>query len=168
MWRGSLVVTKVSEIEELRLRFRPKPIATLFIGESPPHGGTFFYSGDSHLYRNLQKAFKAGPNFLLEFEAKCFFLDDLVQYPINQMEKREKLVHRMKSVPLLAERIQGYQPKAVVALMVAIAPMVRRAMDLACLSRNVPLYVTAFPSRYHTNRFQTEMAEIIPKLPMCP
>jgi hypothetical protein len=31
----------------LRRSFRPKRITTLLVGESPPHGGTFFYKHDS-------------------------------------------------------------------------------------------------------------------------
>ncbi|MGH9678017.1 MAG: hypothetical protein ACRD36_13015, partial [Candidatus Acidiferrum sp.] len=76
----------MNDIEKLRCSFRPKHITTLFVGESPPHGGTFFYKRDSLLYHRMKEAFSAGENFLTEFKANCFFLEDLVQYPINQIK----------------------------------------------------------------------------------
>jgi hypothetical protein len=34
-------------VEATRARFRPDKITTLFVGESAPDGGDFFYFGDS-------------------------------------------------------------------------------------------------------------------------
>ena len=62
--------------------------------------------------------------------------------------------------------MKDYQPAAVVALMLAIEPMVIDAMDQAGLS-SVPLYVTHFPIfPKNVKAFKEEMAEIIPKLPV--
>nr|MBC8193829.1 hypothetical protein [FCB group bacterium] len=36
--------------EDLRQAFKPPKVEVLFIGESPPAGGTFFYNGNSKLY----------------------------------------------------------------------------------------------------------------------
>jgi hypothetical protein len=157
----------VSDLEKVRRGFRPRHITTLFVGESPPHGGAFFYNRDSRLYRRVKEAFGNDENFLSEFKAKGFFLDDLVLYPINQIkEKKERNEHRRKGVPMLASRMKDYQPAAVVALMLEIEPMVIDAMDQAGLS-SVPRYVTHFPIfPKNVKAFKEEMAEIIPKLPV--
>jgi len=153
----------VPEFERERRKFQPERVTTLFIGESPPHGGTFFYNEDSVLYRAMKEAFGHEEDFLAEFKAKGFFLDDLVHEPVNQLQDRFRNQMRLNAVCELAIRMAEYQPSAVVALMCAIEPMVSQAMCNANLS--VPLYVTAFPGRYHRKRFIEEMSEIISKLP---
>jgi hypothetical protein len=154
----------VSELEKLRLSYRPQQIATLFVGESPPHNGTFFYKGDSRLFRELKKVFGDSVGFLSEFKAKGLFLDDLVLYPINHMEKAERKAHRWKGVPSVAQRMKSYQPSTVVALMCAIKPMVVEAMRRAGLSR-IPLYVMPFPAQGNQVRFRTKMAEVVRTIP---
>lgn len=152
----------MNDLERLSLTFRPLAITTLFLGESPPHARTFFYKQDSLLYHRMKESFGAASNFLPAFQAKGFFLDDLVLYPINQIEdKNERNEHRQKGVQPPAQRMADYKPLAVVALMCAIEPMVADAMREAGLAK-VPLYVTPFPSRpEHQERFKLKMAEII-------
>ena len=77
----------MNDLEKLRRSFRPHRITTLFVGESPPQGGTFFYRGDSVLYHKMREALGASADFLAEFKAKGCYLDDLVLYPINKMKE---------------------------------------------------------------------------------
>jgi hypothetical protein len=157
----------VNDLEKVRRSFRPQRITTLFVGESPPHSGVFFYKCDSQLYFRVKEAFGNGENFLSEFRARGFFLDDLVLHSINQIkEKNERNEHRWKGVPLLARRMKDYRPGAVVALMRAIEPMVVDAMAQAGLP-SIPHYVTHFPIfPKNVKAFKQELAEIIPKLPV--
>lgn len=60
----------MNDLERLRLTFRPLAITTLFLGESPPHGGTFFYKQASLLYHRMKESFGAALNFLPAFQAK--------------------------------------------------------------------------------------------------
>jgi hypothetical protein len=140
-------------------------IATLFLGESPPQGGTFFYKADSLLYDKMKESFGCVRNFLVEFKANGFYLDDLVLYPINKMGEKKRDEHRRKGISSLAQRIANYNPKAIVVLMAAIEPMVVEALREAGLS-DLPVYVTPFPRPEHQKRFKAKMAEIIPKLPI--
>ncbi|HUI40800.1 MAG TPA: dihydroorotate dehydrogenase [Terriglobia bacterium] len=158
----------MTDVEKLRHSFKPEKITTLFVGESPPHGGTFFYKQNSVLYREMKQVFGGGDDFLEEFKANCFYLDDLVLYPINQIEdEKERDEHRRKGVRLLAARMRQYRPEAVVALMKALEPMVRSAMSEAGLSGDVPLYVVPFPAMGNARKFRNAMAEIIRMLPVC-
>jgi hypothetical protein len=50
----------MNELEKVRRSFRPRHITTLFVGESPPHSGVFFYKGDSQLYYRVKEAFGHG------------------------------------------------------------------------------------------------------------
>jgi len=153
----------VNELEKLRSSYRPRHITTLFVGESPPHSGAFFYKDDSQLCHEMKKAFGDSASFLSEFQVNGFFLDDLVLYPINHMEGAERNEHRWKGVPSLAQRMKNYQPSTVIALMCAIKPMVIEAICKAGLS-HVQLYVTPFPSHGNQKRFRAKMAEVMPKI----
>lgn len=46
------------DFERLRARYRPERIVALFVGQSPPAGGTFFYFANSNLYRHTERAFR--------------------------------------------------------------------------------------------------------------
>jgi hypothetical protein len=73
--------------ERLRRRFRPEKVRILFVGESPPASGRFFYQADSGLYRATRQAFlKAFPdlrerNFLESFRDLGCYLVDLCEPP---------------------------------------------------------------------------------------
>ena len=153
----------MNELEKLRNSYRPRGIIVLFVGESPPKNGTFFYKANCRLYYAMKRAFGDSASFLSEFKANGFFLDDLVLYPINRMEDVERNERRCNGVPSLARRMEDYRPSAVVVLMCAIKPMVVEAMCKARLSE-VPLYVTPFPSYGNQKRFRAKMAEIMPKI----
>jgi hypothetical protein len=155
----------VCDLEKLRHTFRPQHITTLFVGESVPDGGTFFYKENSLLYRFMKESFGDIANFLTEFKAKGFFLDDLVLCPVNKKTKEERAEHRRKGVASLARRMVDYGPSAVVIVMCAIKEQVVDAMGKAGLS-HVPHYVTPFPSfPNNQRRFRAAMAKIIPTLP---
>ncbi len=155
----------MSEIERIRESFRPPRITTLFVGESAPQSGKFFYLGNSQVYWYMQEAFGGGEDFLAWFKTNGFFLDDLILIPANKIaDKRERQQLGWDSVPSLAERLSRYQPAMVVALMKAIDPMVRAAMAEAGLS-DLPFESTPFPGNGQQGNFRSKMAEIIHKFP---
>ena len=43
-------------VELVRQQYRPARILTLFVGESAPHSGKFFYLGNTALKRHMQEA----------------------------------------------------------------------------------------------------------------
>ena len=77
------------DLEEIRDKYRPKTISILFIGESPPAGGTFFYLANSNLFRYTYEAFRLEfkqmigdeIEFLNFFKQNGCFLDDLCLEP---------------------------------------------------------------------------------------
>ena len=46
-----MMLLKGFTVEEMRARFRPPRISVLFVGESPPVAGVFFYSGKTQMGR---------------------------------------------------------------------------------------------------------------------
>ena len=154
----------MSRLEELRKSFRPDRITTLFVGESAPESGKFFYSGNSGLFREMQKAFGGGSTFLEDFKRNGFYLDDLVLTPVNKLRDKERSALRWESVVKLADRLKDYKPDAIVIAMCAIEPMVRESMRIAGIPYEP--YCIPNPAFGNLNRFHTAISKIIDSLPV--
>ncbi len=165
-------------IEEHRHSFRPPRITTLFIGESAPPSGKFFYSGNSTLYRAMKEAFHGGDDFIAEFKSKGFFLDDLVLFPNDTLTKEQKKRYviecRQKgyrdNIESTAQRIIMYRPQAVVVLLRQIESAALEAVEQAkvtlldCPPKHCG--TTVFPRKRHHEQFLQQMRRMIPNLPV--
>jgi hypothetical protein len=154
----------MNRLEELRKSFQPDCITTLFVGESGPASGRFFYSENSSLFRAMKRVFGNRESFLEDFKRNGYYLDDLVLTPINQLERRERSSRRQEAVPELAKRLVEYKPKAVVVVMRAILPKVRQAMRMAGILYEP--FCVPHPAFGNWARFSNAMTEIIDDLPV--
>jgi hypothetical protein len=154
----------MNKLEELRQSFRPEHITTLFVGESAPSSGRFFYSGNSSLFHAMKKAFGNRESFLEDFQRKGFYLDDLVLTPVNKLQKRERFRLRKEAVPQLAKRLIEYKPIAIVVVMQAIQSIVRDAMHMAGVMYEP--FCVPHPAFGNSTRFHIAMTEIIESLPV--
>jgi hypothetical protein len=152
--------------DEMRRKFRPTEVRVLFVGESPPAGGTFFYFGNSILFRATRDAFqRAVPDllsrdFLASFSDLGCYLEDLCSQPVNRLPDAARRKARRDSESALAARLTQTSPKAVIVVMAAIAANVRRSLDSAEIDS--PVYVLPFPSRpEHKTRYVQELAGIV-------
>jgi hypothetical protein len=153
----------MSNFENVRKSFQPRRITTLFVGESAPHGGTFFYNQNSGLFREIRKAFQGNGNFLEDFKRSGFYLDDLVLEPVNHLDNKRRRLMCRNSVTSFVERLRDYKPRAIVILLHSIQPMVLQAMREAGLLYEP--FCTPYPGFGNQPRFHKAMAEIIPHLP---
>ena len=77
--------------ERLRREFRPEAVRLLFIGESPPASGRFFYRRDSGLYRAMREVFQmidpsiTDSTFLTVFQESGCYLFDLCPEPVDHL-----------------------------------------------------------------------------------
>jgi hypothetical protein len=75
----------MDKVEATRRAFKPQKIMTLFVGESAPASGDFFYYGTSAMTRYMRQAFEGAfgltDDFLASFKAFGWYLDDLVLVP---------------------------------------------------------------------------------------
>lgn len=152
--------------EALRARYRPGTIKVLFVGESAPAGGTFFYAGNSHAYRYLSEAL--GPHlvgaapFLDRFRDAGLYLDDLVLTPVNHLTAPERKARNADAAPALGARIAIYQPQVVVCIAKTIARPLAEAHARSGVG--CPLHVVSFPGNGQQANFRRELAEILPSL----
>ncbi len=87
-----MIVMNPHQREQLRRQYLPKRVRVLFIGESPPASGRFFYRRDSGLYRAMREAFQAvdasisDEAFLEMFrDSGCYFVD-LCSEPVDRLD----------------------------------------------------------------------------------
>jgi hypothetical protein len=155
-------------VEVARAHYRPERITTLFVGESAPASGAFFYHGDSAMLRYMQRAAEAALGvgsgvFLDRFKAWGWFLDDLVLTPVNNLTQAERIAKCRAAQSSLAERIADHRPLAIVNLLLSINEMVEAAAIAA--GSSAALYAVPFPGMGQQRRFLDAMGRIIPMLP---
>jgi hypothetical protein len=158
----------MTSVEAIRAQYRPAKIKTLFIGESAPHSGHFFYCGDTQMLRYMrtvvERGLGASDNFLKTFMGYGWYLDDLVLSPVNQEKnKAKRRALCLAAQNSLTKRIATYQPEAIVVLLKSIEPFVRGAT--AAAGSNAPVHVVPFPGNGQQGRFDMAMTLLIPKLP---
>ena len=154
------------DIEIARRHYQPNRIATLFVGESAPAGGPFFYYANSGLYYHMKRAVEDALGhhgaFLDRFQAYGWYLDDLVLTPVNHLRGADRMAKWHHAQTSLADRVRRYRPHAIVSLLLGIREVVHDAASQADYTG--PLHAVPFPAR-HQARFRSEFARILPHLP---
>jgi hypothetical protein len=161
----------VSSLETLRLSYKPAKLRWLFIGESPPANGTFFYKADSNLSRYTQQAFSIaferefadGKGFLEFFKAQGCYLIDLCEHPVNHLPESEREEQRRRCSTSLPERIAEHLPQATIVVMKAIAKYVQPATGQAGLA-DLPCYVLPFPAMGNQKRYVERLVAVLREL----
>jgi hypothetical protein len=159
-----------SATQKLRVKYRPPKVSVLFIGEAPPASGTFFYSGNSQVYRYLKDVLAPhlgeSADFLSTFAARGYFLDDLVLEPVDHIPVARRDPIFRENVPMLANRMAEYRPQMIVTILKRIAPYVEEARFHAGL--DVPHHAVPFPGTGQQGNFRRTMVELIKHFPQNP
>jgi hypothetical protein len=132
-----IIVKTRRERETLRRSFLPAGIQLLFIGESPPASGRFFYSGNSGLYRAMRAAFQQvhtnidDEHFLEIFRAYGCYLTDLSQEPVDHLDLPLRRTMRSNGEKALARQLIRLQPTIIAPVLRSIAGNVSNAVARA-------------------------------------
>jgi hypothetical protein len=128
----------------------------LFVGESPPASGRFFYNRDSGLYRALRDAFHladesiADENFLVRFQQAGCYLVDACGQPVDRMDSIARRNACFAGEPLLSRRIRSLQPETIITLVLSIRASVERAALRA--SWTGTMITVPYPGRWVQHR----------------
>jgi hypothetical protein len=142
--------------ERLRRKYRPRVVRLLFIGESPPASGRFFYRGDSGLFRAMREAFRVADastgdeDFLDAFQSMGCYLVDACGEPVDGLDPGARKAACMQGEAGLARKIRRLKPKAIVTLVKSIRENVRRAAAEAGWSG--PIVELPYPGRWASHR----------------
>jgi hypothetical protein len=151
-----MVVRTRRERERLRQSFRPPRIQLLFIGESPPASGRFFYSADSGLFRAMRMAFQIADakiddeNFLAVFRSRGCYLTDLTHEPIDHLDPLLRRAMRSDGEKFLAREITRLQPEIIAPVLRSIAGNVKNAAALANWQGEILQF--PYPGRWSRSR----------------
>lgn len=153
--------------ERLRRSLRPKQVRILFVGESPPASGRFFYREDSGLYRAIHESFiNAFPDlretdFLKSFRSLGCYLVDLCERPVDHLQPKARRKACLAGEPHLSKTICTLRPRIIVVVVRSIARNVQRSEQQANWSgRHVEL---PYPGRWihHRTAFIRQLVSIL-------
>ena len=155
--------------ERQRSGFRPTVVRVLFVAESPPAGGTFFYDANSNLYRVMRESFEGAfgkrwsdekRGFLDFFRNHGCYLDDLCLDPVNKLSSADRREHHRAAIESLANRLKENRPQLLTVIKKDIAKHVDQACKMTGLDINID-YVLRFPTMGWQPSFVRELTDIL-------
>ena len=167
--------------DRARSRYLPKSIRLLFVAESPPSSGGFFYFtrtiGKDHLFRETMKALELWPiskpmvkgldkrPLLDEFQSRGFFLVDTSPLPVDKLPPIERRLTILREAPGLSTRVEDLDPQAVAIVKKTVYAPVREALEKNGLG---PKILNAgpipFPSHGNQRRYRILLKRLIEKI----
>lgn len=153
--------------ERLRRSYRPERVRLLFIGESPPASGRFFYRGDSGLYRAMREAFQAvdpsitDATFLRSFQSSGHYLVDLCPEPVDRLDTKSRRAESRKAEASLSQAIGQLRPVIIATVVRSIERNVLAAASAANWCGT--MIHLPYPGRWlhHKNAFLNKLTPII-------
>ena len=159
---------QTNDREKVRLQYRPETVSVLFVGESPPVSGRFFYFGSGIVFSSTQRAFsnawtcsfETPDRFLRSFADAGCFLEDLSHSPVDGLPPHERERALEECVKSFAQRLRSISPKFVVVFLKKIAPLVERAAALAGFPHE-QIHVLPFPGNGHQNKYVSALTALL-------
>jgi hypothetical protein len=154
--------------KEIRESFMPSRVRVLFVAESPPASGQFFYIKSrmtTFTSKAFEKAhgicFRSSADFLEHFRDSGCYLDDLTETPVDKLKGAIREEHLVLSISGLASRIKLMRPEVLVCVLKKIEKHVEQAVKQSGVA--VTTYVTPFPGNSHQNKYIAALADILIK-----
>lgn len=152
---------------QTRFKYRPKNINILFIGESVPNNGTFFYHKDSNLFKATLEAFQKvfsdinQVNFLDRFKEMGFYIDDLCEEPVNQLGDKDRKTLRTLYEPNMEKRLELFKPKIIIySPKTYLEKHIERMASK--LKLEIPIHSLSFPGRpEHKKAYVEKLVSIL-------
>jgi hypothetical protein len=157
-----------NEIESLRESYKPEKIKILFVGESAPAGGAFFFDGNPHVFTtSIRKTFEIALNvtlrdnkeFINYFKDKQCYLDDLSHEPVNHLPRAKRAMMLCESVEPLSKRLKEMNPDVVIIVMLDIQEYVYKAVELSGVTSRVE--AAHFPASRFLPQFRETVIPIL-------
>ena len=164
----------VEEMEELRKDWNPKNvrvrIKVLFVGESPPKSGRFFYNRNSVLYYATFRAFSrvfgiVKPEFLEFFQKSGCYLYDVLKTPGEKIKKVDTSTLNQAKEDL-KNFIRNTRPDVVIVI--HKTRVYKRIKEVLSQLKKEGIiksfYSLSFPNMGHFNEYVEELCNILNEL----
>lgn len=157
--------------------YRPNRIRLLFIAESPPSSGGYFYFtrtiGKDHLFRETMKALDLWPQsqrmrkgidkrpYLHQFMKMKFFLIDTCDRPVDKLPRKSRTLQISKGASTIAARVRKLTPAKIVVVKKTVFGPVRNALRNADLdSKLLNDKPIPFPSHGHQATYRNQLRRL--------
>jgi len=172
--------TSIESFRKARDRYRPTKVRLLWIAESPPTSGSYFYyqktTGRDHLFRETMRAVGLWPmkeimrkgvdkNPLLEsFQSKGFFLIDTCSYPVDKLSNSERRRAVLDGTPGVVQMVSELTPNGIIIVKSNIYEPVKHALESGGFAGKIlnqrPL---GFPSHGRQEPYRKRINDILRK-----
>jgi len=163
-----------------RNKYRPTKVNVLFIAESPPSSGGYFYAekaiGKDHLFRETMKALKLWPvdrpmrkgcdkrPMLKQLRSLGFFLIDTCELPVDKMPPRQRRLSTIQGASTLPNRVKRLGPAGILIVKKTVFKPARHALKIAGFEdRILNKKSLPFPSHGNQRRFRRMMRLLVSK-----
>ena len=135
----------VENFRAARDQYRPSKVKLLWIAESPPTSGSYFYfqktTGRDHLFRETMRAIGLWPDkeimkkgvdkqpLLERFRSKGFFLIDTCSYPVDKLPDRERRRAILDGTSGLEQLVSELNPNGIIIVKSNIFDPVKRVLE---------------------------------------
>lgn len=152
--------------ENLRYLYKPVNVGVLFVGESRPQGGTFFYQEDSALYRETKKAFNeyfTHDVFTLDnFKQWGCWLYDICENPVNNLNNHDRRLLIRENIPRLENLVKQESPKIIIVCkMTLVEPEIRESKIMNIYHPEDRIYFLPFPGNGNQKRYREGLINVL-------
>jgi hypothetical protein len=163
-----------------RNKYKPRSIGVLFIAESPPSSGGYFYSektiGKDHLFRETMKALEFWPSsrpmrkgcdkrsMLSEFRSLGFFLIDTCEFPVDKLRPRERRLSTIRGALTLPGRVDALCPDRILIVKKTVfKPAIQALSKTGFAGRVLNTEPLPFPSHGNQKKYRTMLRRLMKK-----
>jgi hypothetical protein len=170
----------VESFRAARDQYRPDQVKVLWIAESPPTSGSYFYfqktTGKDHLFRETMRAVGIWPAkeimkrgvdkqpLLERFRSNGFFLIDTCPYPVDKLKDSERKRAILDGTSGVVKLVSELNPSGIIIVKSNIYDPVKRALECSGFARKIlnqrPL---AFPTHGKQQSYRKRINHILRK-----
>ncbi len=168
----------MAERERLRYSYQPKKIRLLFIAESPPTSGGFFYNpktiGRDYLFVETMRGLGLWPddrvmlknfdkrNLLKQFQSMGCFLVDSSHISVDKLKDRERNSRVLRGIPRLLHEIERLKPSRIVIVKKNVFRLVGPELEKRHLApRILNKKFIPFPSHGHQPEYRRRLRGLL-------
>jgi len=161
-----------------RIKYKPSKVNVLFIAESPPSSGGYFYAektiGKDHLFRETMKALEFWPihrpmrkgcdkrRMLNEFRSIGFFLIDTCEIPVDRLQSRERRLSTVQGALTLPRRVRSIDPDRILIVKKTVFKPARQVLsDAGFENRILNTKPLPFPSHGNQRKYRTMLRRLL-------
>ena len=163
-----------------RNKYKPRKVNLLFIAESPPSSGGYFYSektiGKDHLFRETMKALKLWPSgrpmqkgldkrsMLDEFRSLGFFLIDTCELPVDKLPPRQRRISTFEGASTLPKRVEALDPERILIVKKTVfKPAIQALSETEFEDRVLNTEPLPFPSHGNQKKYRAMLRRLVNK-----